>query len=64
VAALSAAAGCPGHASAGCMTKGVTLPLGVAILLAAAGLAAHVLPPVHLMRKRRRQRFILTRSAP
>jgi hypothetical protein len=64
VAALSAAAGCPGHASASCTTRGVTLPLGVAILLAAAGLAAHVLPPVHLMRKRRRQRFILTRSAP
>jgi uncharacterized membrane protein len=54
VAALSAAAGCPGHASAGCATRGVTLPLGAAILLAVAGLAAHVLPPVHLMRKRRR----------
>ena len=64
VAALSAAAGCPGHASAGCTTRGVTLPLGVAILLAAAGLAAHVLPPVHLMIKRRRQRLILTQSAP
>jgi hypothetical protein len=63
VAALSAAAGCPGHASAGCTARGVTLPLGVAILLAVAGLAAHVLPPVHLMRKRRRQRFTLTRSA-
>ena len=57
VAALSAAAGCPGHASAGCTTRGVTLPLGVAILLAVAGLAAHVLPPVHLMRTRRRQRY-------
>ena len=63
VAALSAAAGCPGHASAGCTARGVTLPLGVAILLAVAGLAAHVLPPVHLMRTRRRQRFTLTRSA-
>jgi hypothetical protein len=63
VAALSAAAGCPGHASAGCMAKGVTLPLGVAILLAVAGLAAHVLPPLHLMRTRRRQRFPLARSA-
>jgi hypothetical protein len=63
VAALSAAAGCPGHASAGCTARGVTLPLGVAILLAVAGLAAHVLPPVHLIRTRRRQRFTLTRSA-
>jgi hypothetical protein len=64
VAALSVAAGCPEHASAGCTTRGVTLPLGAAILLAVAGLAAHVLPPLHLMRKRRRQRFTLTRSAP
>jgi hypothetical protein len=64
VAALSAAAGCPEHAAAGCTTRGVTLPLGAAILLAVAGLAAHVLPPLHLMRKRRRQRFTLTRSAP
>ena len=64
VAALSVAAGCPEHAAAGCTTRGVTLPLGVAILLAVAGLAAHVLPPLHLMRKRRRQRFTLTRSAP
>ena len=63
-AALSAAAGCPEHAAAGCTTRGVTLPLGAAILLAVAGLAAHVLPPLHLMRKRRRQRFTLTRSAP
>lgn len=63
VAALSAAAGCPGHAPAGCTARGVTLPLGVAILLAVAGLAAHVLPPIHLMRTRRRQRFTLTRSA-
>ena len=64
VAALSVAAGCPEHAAAGCTTRGVTLPLGAAILLAVAGLAAHVLPPLHLMRKRRRQRFTLTRSAP
>jgi hypothetical protein len=63
VAALSAAAGCPGHASAGCTARGVTLPLGVAILLAVAGLAAHVLPPLHLMRTRRRQP-ILTPSRP
>lgn len=39
-----------------------TLPLGVAILLAVAGLAAHLLPPIHLMRTRRRQRRALTRS--
>ena len=61
VAALRAAAGCPGtvtalHASAGCTTKGPTLPLGVAILLVVAGLAAHLLPPIHLMRRRRQQR--------
>jgi hypothetical protein len=61
VAALRAAAGCSGHvpalhASAGCTTKGFTLPLGVAILLVVAGLAAHLLPPIHLMRTRRRQR--------
>ena len=56
VAALSAAAGCPRHASAGCASRGVTLPLGVAVLLAVAGLAAHLLPPIHLMRKRRPQR--------
>jgi hypothetical protein len=43
----------------------LALPLGAAILLAVAGLAAHVLPPVHLMRARRRQqRFALPRSAP
>lgn len=53
VATLHAAAGCTGHASAGCTTKAVTLPLAVAIPLAVTGLAAHVLPPVHLMRKRR-----------
>ena len=63
VAALSAAVGCPGHAQAGCTARGVTLPLAVAILLAVAGLAAHVLPPVHLMRTRRRQRFTLPRPA-
>jgi hypothetical protein len=60
VAALRAAAGCPGHvaalhASAGCPAKGVTLPLAVAILLAVAGLAAYLLPPIHLMRTRRQQ---------
>jgi len=58
VAVLRATAGCPGHVPAlhvpaGCATRGVTLPLGVAILLAVAGLAAHVLPPIHLMRARR-----------
>jgi hypothetical protein len=61
VATLRAAAGCSGHvlalhASAGCTTRGVTLPLGVAILLVVAGLAAHLLPPIHLMRTRRQQR--------
>ena len=54
VAALHAAASCPGAAA--CTTKGVTLPLGVAILLVVLGLAAHLLPPVHLMRTRRQQR--------
>jgi hypothetical protein len=62
VATLRAAAGCSGHvpaldASAGCTARGVALPLGVAILLAVAGLAAHLLPPIHLMRTRRRQHF-------
>ena len=61
VAALRAAGGCPApasalHAAAGCTAKGFTLPLGVAILLAVAGLAAHLLPPIHLMRTRRQQR--------
>jgi hypothetical protein len=61
VTVLRAAAGCPGHISAlnaptGCTTKGFTLPLAVAILLVVAGLAAHLLPPIHLMRTRRRQR--------
>jgi hypothetical protein len=62
VATLRAAAGCSGHipalhASAGCTAREVTLPLGVAILLAVAGLAAHLLPPIHLMRTRRQQHF-------
>jgi hypothetical protein len=61
VTALRAAAGCSGHvsalhASAGCTARGFTLPLAVAILLAIAGLAAHLLPPIHLMRTRRQQR--------
>ena len=68
MAALRAAAGCSGHASAlhvsaGCPTKGVTLPLAVAILLAVAGLAAHLLPPIHLMRARRQQHFTFARPA-
>jgi HAAS len=60
VAALNAAASCPGPGP--CTTKGVTLPLGVAILLIVAGLAAHLLPPIHLMRTRRQQSLTLTRS--
>jgi hypothetical protein len=61
VAAMSAPAGCPGHvpalhALAGCTTSKFTLPLAVAILLVVAGLAAHLLPPIHLMRMRRQQR--------
>jgi hypothetical protein len=55
VNAFSAQAACP--ASAGCTTSKFTLPLGVAILLVVAGLAAHLLPPIHLMRMRRQQRF-------
>ncbi len=58
VAALGGKAACPGHsvhATASCTAKGITLPLGVAILLAVAGLAAHLLPPIHLMRTRRQQ---------
>jgi hypothetical protein len=58
VAALGGSAACPGHGlhpPAGCTARGITLPLGVAILLAVAGLAAHLLPPIHLMRTRRRQ---------
>ena len=53
VAALHAAASCPGPAA--CTTKGVTLPLGVAIPLIVVGLAAHLLPPIHLMRTRRQR---------
>jgi hypothetical protein len=61
VAALRGSAVCTGHvaalhASAGCAKSVITLPLGAAILLVVAGLAAHVLPPVHLMRTRHRQR--------
>jgi hypothetical protein len=59
VAALGGSAACTGHAlhgPAGCTAKGITLPLAVAILLAVVGLAAHVLPPIHLMRTRRQQR--------
>ena len=59
VAALRAAAACPGPttlASTTCTTKGATLPLGVALVLVVAGLAAHLLPPIHLMRTRRQQR--------
>ncbi len=62
VAALHAAAGCSGPttlASNTCTTKGFTLPLGVAILLVVVGLAAHLLPPIHLMRTRRQQRSTL-----
>ena len=54
-----AQAACPGPttlASTTCTTKGFTLPLGVAILLVVVGLAAHLLPPIHLMRTRRQQR--------
>jgi hypothetical protein len=62
VATLRSAAACPGHVSAlhapaGCAKSVVTLPLGVAIVLVVAGLAAHLLPPIHLMRTRRQQRF-------
>ena len=59
VAALRAAAACPGPttlASTTCTTKGPALPLGVALVLVVAGLAAHLLPPIHLMRTRRQQR--------
>ena len=40
-------------------TNGLTLPLGVAVLLLVVGLAAHLLPPIHLMRVRRRQSFTM-----
>ena len=68
MATLRAAAGCSGHvpalhASVGCPTKGFTLPLAVAILLAVAGLAAHLLPPIHLMGTRRQQHFTFARPA-
>ena len=61
VAALRGSAGCTGHvaalhASAGCAKSVITLPLGAAILLVVAGLAAHLLPPIHLMRTRHRRR--------
>ena len=56
VAALGGSAACPASAPADCAAKGITLPLGVAILLAVAGLAAHLLPPIQLMRIRRQQR--------
>ncbi len=59
VTALSGPAACPGHAPAGCTTSKIALPLAVSILLAVAGLAAHLLPPVHLMRTRRQQRSAL-----
>jgi hypothetical protein len=60
VAILHALAACPrpGSALHACTTRGITLPLGVAILLAAAGLTAHLLPPIHLMRTRRRQTIL------
>ena len=62
VTGLRGSAVCPGPtalASTACTTRGFTLPLGVAILLVVVGLAAHLLPPIHLMRTRRRQRFIV-----
>jgi len=40
----------------------LTLPLAVAILLAVAGLTAHLLPPIHLMRTRRQRQSTFTRS--
>ena len=53
VTALHAAASsCSGTTT--CTTSKITLPLGVAIPLAVAGLAAHLLPPIHLMRTRHR----------
>jgi uncharacterized membrane protein len=48
------------HAAAGGTTRGVSLPLGVAVLLVVAGLAAHLLPPIHLMRVRRQRHFTFT----
>jgi hypothetical protein len=61
VAALHTAASCPGGttlASTTCTTKGVTLPLGVAIVLIVVGLAAHLLPPIQLMRIRSQRRSV------
>jgi hypothetical protein len=58
-AALGGPAACTGLAlrtTASCTTRGIALPIGVAILLAVAGLAAHLLPPIQLMRARRQQR--------
>jgi hypothetical protein len=52
-----------GYPNAMCTTKGPALPLGVAILLVVAGLAAHLLPPIHLMRTRRQQRSTLAGPA-
>jgi hypothetical protein len=40
----------------------LALPLAVAVLLAVAGLTAHLLPPIHLMRTRRQQHSTFTRS--
>jgi hypothetical protein len=64
VAALhTAAASCPGAttlAGTACTTKGVSLPLGVAIVLIVAGLAAHLLPPIQLMRIRSQRRPTLS----
>jgi uncharacterized membrane protein len=60
VTAFAGPAACPRpvpalHAAAGCTASKLTLPLGVAILLVVVGLAAHLLPPIHLMRTRRQQ---------
>ena len=38
----------------------LNLPLAVAVLLVVAGLAAHLLPPIHLMRARRQQQSTFT----
>jgi len=60
VTTLSAIAGCSApvpHTPAGCTAGRITLPLGVALLLVVIGLAAHLLPPIYLMRTRRRQHF-------
>jgi hypothetical protein len=44
----------------GCTTTKLALPLAVSIMLAVAGLAAHLLPPVHLMGARRQHGLTLT----